>query len=231
MCSLENWQTRWQQKDTPWVGDKVNDTFYSAYPRLLQLLQLPPEEISAFVPLAGNSPAVRFLYDKGHPVTAVEYVPEALGTLRAEQFPGINFDIQELKSSAAAIIGKEYSAQRLSLLEQDIFLFRAEMQFDLIYDRGALVAFPPEEHPRYAKLISDSLSSRGAIFIRCSNFADSPSYNGPPYPVGTDRIKSLFPELVVVEECSETKQTTQPHHLDAGIMSITMIDLVLVRGS
>ena len=231
MCSLENWEERWQQKDTPWVGDRVNDSFYSAYPRLLQLLQLPPDQISAFVPLAGNSPAVRFLYDKGHAVTAVEYVAEALNSLRTEQFSGIDLKIQDLQSPAAKKIGKAYSAGRLSLREQDIFDFPANKQFDLIYDRGALVAFPPEDQPRYARRISDSLSPRGVIFVRCSEFADASAYNGPPFSVGTERIKLLFPDLVIVEESSETIQTTQPRHLDAGIKSIALIDLTLVRGS
>ncbi len=222
MFDKDYWQGFWRTDDTPWTGEKVNDTFFENFGRLVSLIGKPEPQIDSFVPLCGNSPAVRFLYERGTRVTGLEYVPEALERLRTEEFSELAF------SEERSTTGVSFSAPRIRLLEQDIFTLHLESQFDLIYDRGALVALPPQDWPRYSPLIAASLKPGGLLFLRCAEFIGG-NFQGPPFSLDGKSARECFAGLRLLEEQIETIVPTQERFLQAGVKQTNFRNIIFRR--
>lgn len=228
MYTKDKWQNHWQRQDTPWAREKANDRLYEAYPQLISLLTAAApktaDQIRVFVPLAGNSPAVRFFYDKGHTVVALEYVAEAVDRLCAEQFPEFEFSAESIQSKLHGS-GRRLSAPRLTILEQDIFESTYESYFDLIYDRGGLVALGSALRPGYAATISRSLVIGGLIYLRTAIF-DSSGYSGPPFSVIEDEIRQIYPLLEVI---GHWQDDVRYPFADGKERDVQLLDLTLCR--
>lgn len=220
--TLDNWRTCWETSDIPWAGEKVNDDFFLAFQKVLEVVGKPASEIRAFIPLCGNSPAVRFLYDKGMSVTGLDFVQHAIDQLCAEQFSGLNFN----RSSRDG--GGAYVADRITLLVNDIFRFSGDQQFDLVYDRGAFVAISPDKQAQYAAAISAALRPGGIIFLRCAEFIGA-EFKGPPFSVGSQTVRDKFSGLEVVEEEMQTVEPSQDRYIQAGVKQIAFRNFILRR--
>jgi len=55
----------------------------------------------------------------------------------------------------------------------DLFKFRSIEKFDLIWDRGSMVAINPDDRARYATLLSSLLSNRGTILVEALKFGQN----------------------------------------------------------
>jgi thiopurine S-methyltransferase len=211
MYHFDDWQRHWLHDDTPWTGQTVNDFAAEYLPRLKQKYALP-SDANVLIPLAGNSSAVRFYYEQGFAVSAVEYVPAAVEQLR-KTFPELTFETQELST------GRMFSAPRLRIYQQDFFAFAEPQRYDLVFDRGAFVAIQPKERPRYAEILVQSMKPGALLLIRTAEFLDG-IWRGPPYSVTEDQLSISFAELDLVEKEKHEVAPTQERYLEAGVRLI-----------
>src|SRR5688572_5765865 len=133
---LNEWRSRWKDQDLPWAGPSADKALFDHYREILTRYGLN-QSCEVFVPLCGDSCSVRFFYEQGHRVTALEFVPEALEQLVRQFFPVHSGDLRLEREEVLSL-------DRLKLLKQDIFDFESKPRFDLIYDRAALIAVHPE---------------------------------------------------------------------------------------
>ncbi len=217
MIDRSFWQDLWQQHDTPWTGERVNDVLKDFLPRLRDELGIAPPA-RALVPLCGDSPAVRMLYEAGYDVTGVEFVSEAIEQLAASLFADV-----PLRREAHALV-----APRIALLERDFLTFSAPAEYMFVYDRAGYVALGPVERRRYAAVIIESLRPGGALLSRTSELLGAP-WQGPPFSVDFAEVRDAFAPLELIAHTFEDVAPTQQRFLDAGISSIRHVTCVMRR--
>ena len=213
------WRSAWRAQQTPWVNPK-SDLFLRAELRRLK----PWRSGSVLIPLAGNSPAVRLLYDLGMNVTAVEYVPEAVRALLHEQFPGIR--IQRQKTRDATV----FFGRRLSVRQGDFFKLPPELCFDLVYDRAAIVAIPPRRRRPYANILTRATRPGGALFAVGYEFIGG-RRRGPPYSLSRAELLTLFPKphWRLLTGRSKTYRSVEPRFAEKGVRQMRSFWVLLVR--
>jgi thiopurine S-methyltransferase len=84
----------------------------------------------------------------------------------------------------------------VTILQGDFF--DLDGKFAAALDRGALVAFSPDDRPRYAQHLKDRLKPRGVLLLVTIEY-NARRRSGPPFPVFPDEVRNLFPGAV---ECS-----------------------------
>ncbi len=211
------WQAKWQQNETMWRGDRVNDALAAFLPVLQAEFGIHPSA-EVLVPLCGDSPAVRMLYDAGYSVTGVEYVPEAMEALIDGSFPELSFVAK----------GSTRFAPRLELVMGDFFTFSAPERFSFIYDRAGYVALSVNDRRRYAEVISTSLR-RGGIFLSRTAELNGGPLEGPPFSVTFAEVQSAYPHLQLLSHSFEEGTPTQERYIEAGITTIRHLTCVMKK--
>lgn len=212
------WQERWQTNETPWKGDRVNDVLVEFLPVLTSEYGIEPPA-KALVPLCGDSPAVRLLYDAGFSVTGIEYVADAMESLRIGSFPEIAFGV---KNTTAL------HAPRLELLVADFLAFSAPAQFSFAYDRAGYVALSEPDRAKYAEVIVDSLHPGGMLLSRTAELIGAP-WEGPPFSVTLPEVTAAFAGLELLEHRFDDSAPTQARYTDAGITCIRNLTCVMQK--
>ena len=97
--------------------------------------------------------------------------------------------------------------------------FKAQA-FDACYDRGGLVALPPEVRPRYVQH-TRSLLTRDAYQLLITLEYDQSVVAGPPYAVAADEVRRYFPgfERIDVHE----DPNVPPKFREAGLNSVAEV--------
>ncbi|MFN8392904.1 MAG: hypothetical protein U0136_21605 [Bdellovibrionota bacterium] len=212
------WQAKWQQNETQWRGERVNDVLRDALPKLQSEFGISPGT-NALVPLCGDSPAVRLLYDAGYSVTGIEYVPEAMEALVFGSFSDV-----ELSKA-----GNIRRANRIELIEGDFFNFSAVNKFSLVYDRAGFVAIPERQRSAYGRIITDALTPGGVVLSRTAEFLGTEWKGAPPFSVTLEDVRAAFPHLEVLSYEYEDAVPTQPRYVEAGVAKIRHLTILLSR--
>ncbi len=102
-----------------------------------------------------------------------------------------------------------YSWENVELLVGDIFALTAE---DLqgvagVYDRGALVALPPEMRRNYANLLARILPTSTQTLLMTFEYCLG-DMEGPPFSINIDEVRSLFGD-----RCALTRLSSKPFDL------------------
>lgn len=229
MYTEDDWHECWATGHTPWRGESADAGLMRLYRANESLLSAPaphmpdsPPLRRALVPLCGDSPAVRFLYDAGFAVTGVEFIDEALRALVSSAFP-------ELMSTAdTAPISLPIMTERLELLNRDIFSLPAVPSFDLVYDRAALIALPREVRAPYAALISTIINPGGHLLLEATTMTGR-GEKGPPFSVTRDEVATLYQDFsVIAEESTEPVAPSAPL-AERGVVDVVHHRLLLKR--
>lgn len=201
------WKERWNTENTPWVYPEANQDFFRDYEKLHKRLSFGKDVL---VPLCGNSPVLRFLYDQGHCVVGVEYVREAILRACSELFPELAF-----RESAG-----RFSAEGITLEERDIFEFCSTTPFDFCYDRGSLVALEPKDRSRYAKVITEALKPNALFYAVLVSYDGKPDI---PFPITDQEAQELFSAFDLLESSSKKNLEPAPRLKERGITEVEII--------
>lgn len=190
---LSYWRSRWNKGN---IGFHMDDGYpgLQKYWDTLSLTDTP----DVLVPLSGKSMDMDFLSDHSASVTGVEISEKAVADFFSER--GI---IPEIKESHGFRI---YSSGNIALWCGDFFRFPLlkSTNYDLIYDKAALVALPETMRRRYAEKILEIADASNNIYYLLHHFEyDESEMKGPPFSVTVNEIKSLFGNkftLSVLEE-------------------------------
>lgn len=134
-----------------------------------------------FLPLCGKTGDIARLLGKGYRVSGAELMETAIQQLFEEL--GV---VPEITDAGAL---KRYSAPNIEIFVGDIFQLTAEVlgPVDAVYDRAALVAFPPDMRAKYAAHLADITNHARQMLITFEY--DQNAMNGPPFNVDEAEVR------------------------------------------
>lgn len=174
------WHERWQRNELGWHRDDTHPLL-KRYWRELKV----DSTAAVLVPLCGKSRDLLWLAELGHPVLGVE-----LSALGAEAF----FAENGLTASVADDPPfRRYRSERIEILCGDFFALARGHLTDIgaLYDRGALVALPPELRERYVTHIQKLLSTSWTGLLITFDYLQQ-DMCGPPFSVDASEVARHF---------------------------------------
>jgi thiopurine S-methyltransferase len=179
MNDIDYWIQRWQENRIGFHLAGVNPFLERFLP------QTGVTSGDILVPLAGKSVDVAWLANTGFNVVAVDVSEIAARTFVAEQ----NLEVNVSQEPPFTV----FRSDHIRYYVGDFFATTPERigRFDLIYDRAALIALPPDTRPAYAAKLESLLKPAGQ-FLTISLEYDPKEMSGPPYAVMEPEIRSLF---------------------------------------
>lgn len=166
----EFWHNKWEKRE---IG------FHEGEPNKLLTKHFEQLRLNRgsriFVPLCGKTRDISWFLSHGLEVVGAELNEAAV----LELFEEAGF--QPLVKSFGAL--KRYSSGQLQVFVGDIFDLATEHlgQVDLVYDRAAMVALPPDMRARYAAHLMD-ITATSAQFLITYEY-DQSEMDGPPFSV------------------------------------------------
>ena len=212
------WHRRWQKNE---IGFHMTDPHHFLQ-QFFPLLQSQPTD-RVFVPLCGKSPDLVWLREEGLKVIGIELSRTAI-----EAF----FDENGLPGQWADETGIPfYAAEGYKLYCGDFFSLPAAELTGVCayYDRGALVALPPEMRVRYAAHLSSLLSSGSRVLLVSYSYNQSET-KGPPFSVPQQELETLFADSFRIEILSE-EDGLWSHQglLERGVTQLMEYAVLLIR--
>ena len=198
------WLERWQAGQTGWHEPHGNAN-------LKKYWRASGKRV--LVPFCGKAPDMLWLARAGNEVVGVELSEIAVLAFFEEQ--GLRF-----KRKEAGLVEYRALDEAITLYCGDYFAF-GEQGFDAHYDRGALIALPPEMRPRYAKFTSSLLSADVEQLVISVEY-DQAVCQGPPYSVPAEEIETYWPRLVRVASVDDTRNAP-PKFLKAGLAAMSEV--------
>lgn len=157
------WQSRYQDRRTPWDLGTVAPPFVSFYTRNQQTLV--PGKMAVLGSGYGHDAA--FFAQQGFDVTGFDYVAEAVSEARSRYGQWARFE------------------------QADIFQLDPQLYgtFDYVLEHTCFCAIPPHQRPAYVDVVHHLLKPHG-YFIGLI-WADVDE-DGPPYPSTTEALRTQF---------------------------------------
>ena len=183
------WHDRWKNDQIGFHNEEVNERLTRHWPTLGI-----EEGAKVFVPLCGKSLDMHWLRQQGHPVLGVDLSPIAIHAFFSEA--GItpseeSEESEESEDSSGALTRS--SAEGVELFCGDLFDLTEDDLSDIraCYDRGSLIALPPDLRRRYAEHLSRVLPERVTILLITLEY-DQTKMGGPPHSVPPTEVEDLF---------------------------------------
>jgi thiopurine S-methyltransferase len=212
------WHERWQSNQLGFHQAEVNPHLASHWPTL----GVDPAA-AVFVPLCGKSLDMVWLHDRGHPVIGVELSPIACRDFFAEQAltaqPTAHGELERWSAPGYTIHCGDFFA--LSSADLDGVAG--------VFDRGSLVALPPEMRRRYADHMARILPPGAQVLLVTVDY-DQSEMNGPPHSVPAREIEALYAERFEIERlAAHGPSEPPPHFQERGLRSMCEVIWRLAR--
>ena len=163
---------------------------------------------TVFIPLAGKTKDIMYFLERGAHVTAVEFVEQAIVEF---------FEDNEILYKKT---GNLYQCENLNFYAMDLFDFKSENKFDVLYDRASQVVFNSESRPAYYQLLSTVITPQTIVLLGSIDHAGPKEY-GPPHKISPEEIKSAYKKMGInLKIFSETTEVTSEKMQNAGISSL-----------
>ncbi len=201
------WLDRWRQNQIGFHQAQYNARLVRHWPALKL-----PASARVFVPLCGKSLDMRWLRQQGHSVVGIELAHVAI-----EAFFADAEEPYELEAVGANL--QLYSGDDIRIFCGDVFELTARelAGVSAVFDRGALVALPPDLRRRFVDHLLRILPVNTEILLLTLEY-DQNLVAGPPHAVHPDEVHALYAERCRIERL-ETQTTDQvpPHFLAQGV--------------
>ena len=202
------WREKWEKNEIGFHDREVNPALPACWP------DTAPGRV--FVPLCGKSLDMLWLAERGWQVVGCELADVAARDFFAEAGLEPVHDVREHSTV--------YEAGSVAIHVGDIFSidWSSEPPFDALYDRAALVALPPAERVRYARLIA-GLMRPGAVGVVVTLDYDQAAMAGPPFAVGTVELERLYRygERLRRLEVNDSALESNPKFAERGLTALT----------
>ena len=176
----EYWLERWKEGEIGFHQAGINPYLCQFWPQL----RLPQKSTIA-VPLCGKSRDMLWLQEQHHSVLGIELSPIAVQAFFEENglYPYHTVD------------GKfdRMTAGEINILRGDFFDLSTEhfSTVNAVYDRAALVAFPPNMRTRYVDHLLKILPAPAQILLVTLDYPPN-EMSGPPFAISSDEVQSLY---------------------------------------
>lgn len=178
----EFWHNKWQKNEIGFHLSAVNPLLIKHF----STLKLESNS-RIFLPLCGKTLDIHWLLAQAYRVTGVELSSIAVAAL---------FDELKLKPSISNIGKlKRYSATNIDIFNGDIFALSAELlgKVDIVYDRAALVALPPEMRSHYTYHLMH-LTNKAPQLLICFMY-DQTQLFGPPFSISEKELNQHYHQV------------------------------------
>lgn len=174
------WLDRWQRREIGFHRAEVNPLLERHWPALNL-----PNGARVLVPLAGKSLDMTWLAAQGFEVVGVELADDACAEYFDEH--GLTPHVDTHGPFTRRRAGN------LTLLAGDIFDLPDDFFAGIagVYDRGALVALPPDLRRRYVAAIYGRLDADAQALLIALDYPQA-QMAGPPFAIGEADIQALF---------------------------------------
>ena len=198
----EFWKRRWQNNQIGFHAPVANPFLQQYWPNLGVA-----EGAQVLVPLCGKSLDLVWLASQGLRVMGVELVEQAVEDFFREQ----QLQPQVRQQGVFTV----YQADAVEIWCGDIFALTADdvRECAALYDRAALIAFPPAMREAYALHLGRILpdACRGLLV---SLDYEQELMDGPPFSVPDQEVQRLLgerwqPQLLHVEDCIQAEQSAR----------------------
>lgn len=198
---LHTWSSRWDDSRIGWHIKDVH-TFLLKYGETIlsnhtSTSNTPMNKKRVLVPLCGKTVDLAFLakHNAVEEVVGVEGIEKAISEF-IEDNPDL--DISSDPTNIGAF--DKYSGNSIVLLKGDFFHvcddeLYTDGRFDMIWDRGAMVAIDPKDRETYVKTLGTLLKPGGSILVttvdRTDTNTEAPGA-GPPYSINELDIRTIY---------------------------------------
>ena len=200
------WLDLWQKNELPFHRAEHNKLLLEFW----QHLGLPAAA-PVFVPMCGKSLDMRWLEAAGHPVLGVELARIAAETYFAEG--------GETPEQSVVDRFSRYIGSGTTIYQGDFFDLTAPLLDGVqgLFDRGALVALPPDMRFRYVDHLLRIIPDGTRILLITFEY-DQQLVAGPPHAVLPDEVDSLYGPRCTVDLLESIVTSALPGHFaDQGI--------------
>jgi thiopurine S-methyltransferase len=169
-------------------------------------LELPPGA-PVFVPMCGKSLDMRWFEQHGHPVVGVELAQIAVETYFAEG--------NETPQKEVVDRFLRYQGSGSTVYQGDFFDLTSPLLADMqgLFDRGALVALPPDMRFRYVDHLLRIVPDGARILLITFEY-DQDLVAGPPHAVLPEEVESLYGNRCDVQYLESIVTSTLPAHFE-----------------
>lgn len=183
----EGWIERWKRREIGFHQPHAHEQLTGLW-RAVGVV--PPQTV--FVPLSGKSNDMVWLAERGHRIIGAE-----LSEIAVREF----FEELVLQPKVSEIGGfKVFEAGPYQIYCGDIFNLPTAVTKDVgaVYDRAALIAFPPDRQSAYAKKLAELVPATAPIFLVSLEYPAN-EISGPPFSVSESDLRALFAEHYEIE--------------------------------
>ncbi len=197
------WLERWQKNQIGFHQAEHNKLLLEFWPRL----DIPPGS-RVFVPLCGKSMDMRWLERAGHSVVGVELAEIAVQTYFAES--------GECAQTRAVDRFLLHQGPMTSIYHGDFFDLTSSLLEDVrgLFDRGALVALPPDMRFRYVDHLLRIIPDGTRILLLTFEY-DQNLVAGPPHCVMPEEVEALFGTRCQVDLIESIVTSLLPPHFES----------------
>lgn len=174
------WLERWHKGEIGFHQEQVN-SYLQQYWGRLGLARTS----RILVPLCGKSNDMAWLVNHGHAVLGVEISETAVEAF----FDAHNLEPAQSRKGPYV----SYHSGAIEILCGDFFSLTPEIagHLDGVYDRAALVAFPPDMRRNYSVQLDALLTSETKLLLITLEYPAA-EMDGPPFSVPVEDVEDLF---------------------------------------
>ncbi len=186
----EFWHERWQLQQIAFHQAEVHPLLAKLWPRLN-----PQAGDGVFVPMCGKTLDMRWLQEQGQRVVGVELSPLAVDAFFAEA------GVTPVRTPHGAL--ESVQAGDVTVYCGDFFALKPEdvAGCQLIYDRGSLIALPPQMRRDYVIHLRKLFPGGARILLVTFDYPPA-EMQGPPFAVTDAEVREFYAsvELLVSED-------------------------------
>lgn len=199
------WQQRWQANEIGFNQPQPNRLLQ----RYFDSLNLKPGA-RILVPLCGKSIDMLWLANQGYEILGIEFSSIACEAFFTEN----NLPFTLIKEDKFSL----FQSDKIILMAGDFFHLSQSMigKIDVVYDRAALIALPPELRKAYAHHLVELLVPDTAILLITTVYNQS-EMAGPPFSVGEVEVRQLYSSYQIKQLYNKALSEIPDHLQNKGL--------------
>jgi thiopurine S-methyltransferase len=168
----EFWNLKWEKDQIGFHQDEYNPYMIKYFE------QFANQDLHVFIPLAGKTKDILWFLAHGFRVTAIEIIEKAV------------IDFHQDNNIKADKKANCYHSNNLDFYHGDVFEL-ALNEYDFIYDRASLIAFPIDLRNKLIHYYSELINKGATLFSIVINYDES-LMQGPPFSISSKNFCKYF---------------------------------------